>query len=63
MSDAIQIGIVGDFNSEFHSHLATNASLRHAALRLNVRVESRWLPTPSLVGSVREPVLAQAVPA
>ncbi len=58
MSNAVEIGIVGDFNPEFHSHLATNASLQHAARRLNVRVESRWLPTPSLVGSAREPALA-----
>ncbi len=57
MSDAIQIAIVGDFNREFHSHLATNASLKHAAGRLEMKVESQWVATPSLVGSDAEEVL------
>jgi len=51
VSDAVRIGILGDFNPEFRSHHATNASLQHAARKLNLQVESQWLPTPSLASS------------
>ncbi len=50
-----RVGILGDFNPEYHSHLATNASLRHAAQALGRHVESEWIPTPSLL----EPGAAQ----
>ncbi|HTW32818.1 MAG TPA: hypothetical protein VMD76_14145 [Candidatus Sulfotelmatobacter sp.] len=48
MSDAVRIGILGDFNSEFRSHHATNDSLQHAARKLNLKVEGEWVPTPTL---------------
>lgn len=48
MSTAVRIGILGDFNSEFRSHQATSDSLQHAARKLGLKVESEWLPTPSL---------------
>jgi CTP synthase (UTP-ammonia lyase) len=51
MSDAVRIGVLGDFTPEFASHHATNASLQHAAARLGAQVEAQWLPTPSLVES------------
>lgn len=44
MADNLRIAIVGDFNPDFHSHLATNASGL-----IGVRAESPWLPTPSLL--------------
>ena len=47
----MRIGILGDFNPEFRSHHATNASLQHAARKLNLQVESQWLPTPSLTAA------------
>ncbi len=46
---AIRIGILGDFNAEYHSHLATNAALRHAAHALSCQAEVTWIPTPSLL--------------
>ena len=49
MSDAVRIGILGDFNPEFRSHQATNESLQHAAAKLNLPVESAWISTPSVV--------------
>lgn len=58
MESAIQVGIVGDFNPSFHSHLATNVALQHAAGKLNLEVESRWLPTASLLAPGAEEVLA-----
>jgi CTP synthase (UTP-ammonia lyase) len=48
VSDAVRIGILGDFNAEFRSHPATNEALQHAAHKLKIEVESEWLPTSSL---------------
>jgi CTP synthase (UTP-ammonia lyase) len=49
VTEPVRIGILGDFNTEFRSHHATNDSLQHAARRLQIDVESEWVPTPSLV--------------
>jgi CTP synthase (UTP-ammonia lyase) len=51
VSDSVRIGILGDFNSEFRSHHATNDALQHAAAKIGLPVESAWIPTPSLVSS------------
>jgi CTP synthase (UTP-ammonia lyase) len=45
----IRIGILGDFNPEYRTHHATDASLRHAARALGIDVEASWMPTPSLL--------------
>ncbi|MCU1297293.1 MAG: hypothetical protein JWO91_1571 [Acidobacteriaceae bacterium] len=47
MTDAVRIGILGDFNPEFRSHHATNDALQHAATKLKCKVESEWIATPS----------------
>ncbi|MGA2005454.1 MAG: hypothetical protein ABSG70_18855, partial [Terriglobales bacterium] len=49
MTEPVRIGIIGDFNPEFRSHHATNDALQHAARKLEMKVESAWVPTPSLV--------------
>jgi CTP synthase (UTP-ammonia lyase) len=54
VSDAVRIGILGDFNSEFRSHHATSDSLQHAARKLKMEVQSEWVPTSSLVGADAE---------
>ena len=54
MSDAVRIGILGDFNADFRSHHATNDALQHAAHKLNLEIESEWLPTPSLTDPAAE---------
>src|ERR1700751_4387416 len=51
VADFVRIGILGDFNPEFRSHHATNDSLQHAAAKLNLKIESEWIPTPSLLES------------
>jgi CTP synthase (UTP-ammonia lyase) len=51
VENAVRIGILGDFNPEFPSHHATANSLQHAAHKLNLKVESEWIPTPSLTAS------------
>ncbi|MGA8762083.1 MAG: hypothetical protein WB562_04255 [Candidatus Sulfotelmatobacter sp.] len=57
MSGAVRIGILGDFNAEFRSHHATNDSLQHAARKLKIKVDSEWVPTPSLAGNGAEKTL------
>ena len=54
----VRIGILGDFNPEFRSHHAVNDSLQHAAARLGLKLESQWLPTPSLTSVSANEVLA-----
>lgn len=51
MADRLRVAVIGDFNSNFPSHRATNDSLRHAADRLPVDVDVQWLPTASLLDS------------
>jgi len=58
MPDEVKIVVLGDFNAGYHSHWAVDAALFHAANALNLRVEPRWLPTPSLLESNAEDVLA-----
>ncbi len=55
----IRIGILGDFNPEYHSHHATNESLQHAARGVGRQVESEWVPTPSLLDTGVEKTLAR----
>jgi len=47
----------GDFNPEFRSHHATADSLQHAARKLNLKVDSEWIPTPSLTAPGAEKTL------
>jgi CTP synthase (UTP-ammonia lyase) len=44
----VRIGIVGDFDREKRSHWATEAALFHAAARLGLLMEPRWVGTALL---------------
>jgi CTP synthase (UTP-ammonia lyase) len=57
MSGPLQIGILGDFNPQYHTHPATNAAIQHAARKLKMAVEPHWVPTASLEGVKREDLL------
>jgi CTP synthase (UTP-ammonia lyase) len=57
VSQAVRIGILGDFNPDFRSHHATPDSLQHAAHRLHRQVESEWIPTSSLTEPGAEKML------
>jgi len=46
--ELVRIGIIGDFDRGKHSHWATEAALFHAAARLGLAVEPRWIATPLL---------------
>jgi CTP synthase (UTP-ammonia lyase) len=59
MSQALTVGIAGDWNESSPSHHATNDALQHAARALSVPVEFRWLPTPSLAAEGGEGMLRQ----
>ena len=54
VSDGVRIGILGDFNTDFRSHHATTDSLQHAARKLQMKVETEWLPTTSLTADAAE---------
>jgi CTP synthase (UTP-ammonia lyase) len=47
MMKSITIGIIGDFDDNFPSHIATNEALQHAASLLSLDVKIDWLPTLS----------------
>jgi CTP synthase (UTP-ammonia lyase) len=49
-----RIAILGDFNPDFHSHLATNAAIRRAAQHLGITAQTEWLPTPELERNAAE---------
>jgi CTP synthase (UTP-ammonia lyase) len=51
----IRIGIVGDFDRGKHSHWATEAALFHAAAKLGLSIEPRWIATPT---AEQDPALA-----
>jgi CTP synthase (UTP-ammonia lyase) len=59
MNQSVSVGIIGDFNPHYHTHLATNEALRHAAQALGVTVETAWLPTPALDNKVSQAELRQ----
>ena len=48
MKRILKVGIIGDFNPDRPSHVATNEALIHAAEALSVTVDHAWLPTESL---------------
>ncbi len=54
MSQPLRIGIIGDWNPSYPSHIATNQALGHAAGALGVPVECSWLPTEWLDGPAWE---------
>ncbi len=43
-----RIGIIGDYDTSFEPHRATDAALTHAASALSIGIETIWLPTASL---------------
>jgi CTP synthase (UTP-ammonia lyase) len=49
----LSIGIVGNFDSSFPPHPATNAAIKHAGARLGIEVEHEWLPTEALEHDLR----------
>ena len=48
MKRGVKIGIIGDFNPEFPSHIATHEALIHAGDVLEISGETQWVPTKVL---------------
>lgn len=48
MKPAVRIGVIGDFNPEFHTHPAITAALHHSGAKLGIELDVEWVPTPSL---------------
>ena len=49
MSDAVRIGILGDYDPDSPTLPTIDKSLQHASAKLNLAIESQWIPTPSLL--------------
>jgi CTP synthase (UTP-ammonia lyase) len=49
VSDAVRIAILGDYDPESPTLPAIEKSLQHASTKLAMAIESKWIPTPSLV--------------
>ena len=59
MNQQVKVGIIGDYDPQFRSHIATNEALGHAAAALSVSLTSSWLPTRSLANGSVETTLKQ----
>ena len=57
MPQTLNIGVIGDYNPDFHTHPAIAKALNHAAGKLGVKVEAEWVPTPSLASPGSENML------
>lgn len=54
ITSSIKIGIIGDYDSERISHIATNEALVHCSKALNIHVEIKWMSTDSLEKDVEK---------
>jgi CTP synthase (UTP-ammonia lyase) len=51
---AVRVGVVGDFDAAYPSHVATNEALALAATSLGVAVDVTWVPTEAVAASGAE---------
>ena len=49
MSNAVRIGILGDLETGSRGHNAINDALQHAAAKLQIKLDSAWIPTTSVL--------------
>ncbi len=48
MPQSVSIGIVGDRNPEYPTHIGTEEAFRHVGNRLEIELRSSWVPTSTL---------------
>ncbi len=48
MKSQIRLGIIGDYDTNKSSHVATMEAIQHAAGILSLDVDVTWIPTPSI---------------
>lgn len=53
MSDAIRVGLIGDYNAAVHAHQAIPPALALAAVVTGIRVVSEWVPTEWITADAR----------
>ena len=44
----VRIGIIGDYDSKHHTHVAINVAIEHTATALGEDLHAVWLPTPDV---------------
>jgi CTP synthase (UTP-ammonia lyase) len=49
VSDATRIGVLGDLDPGSRGYKAISDALEHAATKLQIKLESQWIPTPSVL--------------
>jgi CTP synthase (UTP-ammonia lyase) len=54
----VRIGIIGDFNSKYDTHVAINAAVEHTATALGKALHAEWLPTPDIAKPGSEKLLS-----
>jgi len=57
VGDSVRIAILGDFDPKSSTLPAVEKSLQHASAKLNQPVESRWIPTISMLEQKAEKML------
>ena len=48
MEQPVRVGVIGDFDSERPSHVATNEALGHASGALGLALDVSWVPTAEI---------------
>ncbi len=48
MDKTTRIAVIGDFDKNRPSHVATDKALKHSAASLSLNIESHWIPTKPL---------------
>jgi len=59
MKKSFAIGIIGDFDKTYPSHIATNEAFAHAAKNLAIDVKVEWLPTVSFTKGIVKRVISK----
>src|SRR5256886_5783400 len=57
VADSVRIGILGDFQPKAPNLPAIEKSLQHASAKLQIAVEEKWIPTPSILESNAQKML------
>jgi CTP synthase (UTP-ammonia lyase) len=55
----VRIGIIGDFNPQFETHVQMEPAAKEAAERIGVDLQVAWIPTPALAREKRDQLLSQ----
>jgi len=56
MKQSLKIGIIGDFNPDYPSHIATSEAINHTGNVLGISVDVQWVPTVEIE---KQPVLLE----